>query len=99
MAILSISNLYKKILAPILLISEKCRKEKDRKMTIRRRVEVIVERETVLAIVPGERSTPAEQTAILGHDLGIPRLKLSAAQAPGEAADTASAEHPDKRPS
>jgi hypothetical protein len=97
MSILSIRNLYEKILAPILLSPKKRRGEKDAKVTIRRRVEVSVERETISVIVPGQRPAAEDQRASRESDFGVSRLELSAPLLPGEAADSGQAEYPQKR--
>jgi len=99
MSILSIRNLYEKILAPILLLPKKRGEEKDARVTIRRRVEVTVERETIEIIVPGQRPGSADQTASRENDFGVSRLELSAPQSLVEAADSGQAEHPEKLPS
>jgi len=71
--------------------------EKDAAVTIRRRVEVTVERETVSIIVSGQRPAPAHQPAGRECDFGLGRLEPPAPQLPGEAADSGQAEHPKKR--
>lgn len=95
MSIFSIRNLCEKILAPILLSPKKPGEEKDARVTIRRRVEVTVERETISIIVPGQRPGSAEQPTSQEFD-GLRRLTPPAPQLPGEAADSGQAEHPKK---
>jgi hypothetical protein len=97
MSILSIRNLCEKILAPILHLPKKRGEEKDVGMTIRRRVEVTVERETVSIIVSGQRRAPAHQPASRESDFGLGRLEPSVPQLPSEAADSGQAKHPGKR--
>jgi hypothetical protein len=98
MSILSIRNLYKKILAPILLLPGKRGEEKDMRVILRRRVEVTVETETISVIVPGQQPGAAAQTASGERDFGGSRLELPAPQSPDEAADSGEHEHPKKRP-
>lgn len=98
MSILSIRDLYKKILAPILLLPEKRGKEKDARVTIHRRVEVTVERETISVIVPGQRPASADQAASRERDFRVSRLELPAPQSPDEEADSDPAEFPEKPP-
>lgn len=95
MSILSIRNLCEKILAPILHSPKKRGQEKDVEMTIRRRVEVTVERETVSFIVPGKRPA-ADQPAGPECDFGLSRLEPPAPQLPGEAANSGQAGPPEK---
>ena len=97
MSMLSIRNLCEKILGPILLSPKKRGEEKDAKVTIHRRIEVTVERETISVIVPGHRPASADQTASRESDEGDfegSRLELSSPQLPGEAADSGRTEHP-----
>jgi len=96
MSILSIRDLYKKILAPILLLPEKRGKEKDARVTIHRRIEVTVERETISVIVLGQRPAPTDQAASRERDFRISRPELPALQSPDEAADSDPAEFPEK---
>jgi hypothetical protein len=96
MSMLSIRNLCEKILGPILLSPKKRGEEKDAKVTIHRRIEVTVERETISVIVPGHRPASADQTASRESDEGDfegSRLELSSPQLPGEAADSGRTEH------
>ncbi len=93
MSILRIRNLYAKILAPILLSPKKRREEKDGRVTIRRRVEVIVERETISLIVQCQPQAPADRT-VTKNDFGMSRLELHEPQLPGEAADSSQTEPP-----
>ena len=96
MSILSIRNLCEKILAPILHLPKKRGEEKDAEMTIRRRIEVTVERETVSIIVSGQQPGSAHRPASRESDLGLSRLEPPAPQLPSEAADSGQAEHPEK---
>jgi hypothetical protein len=96
MSILSIRNLYKKILAPILLLPEKRGKEKDARVIVHRRVEVTVERETISVIVPGQRPASADQAASRHRDLRGSRPELPALPALDEAADSDQAKFPEK---
>lgn len=99
MSILSIGDLCQKILRPILLWPQKRGKEKDAEVTIRRRIEVTVERETVSVLLAGQRPGSADQTASREQDFGVNRLELPAPLLPSEAADSGRAESPRKRPS
>jgi hypothetical protein len=95
MSIFSIRNLCEKILAPILLSPKKRGQEKDVEMTIRRRVEVTVERETISIIVSGQRPGSEDQPASRERDFGLGRPEPP--QLPSEPADSGQAEHPEKR--
>lgn len=99
MSMLSIGDLCKKILRPILLSPQKRGKEKDVAVTICRRIEVTVERETVSVIVPGERPVSSGQNASREPDFEVNRLELPAPLLPAESADSGQAEHPKKHPS
>ncbi len=94
MSILSIRNLCEKILAPILHSPKKHGEEKDAEVTIRRRVEVTVERETISILVSGLRPGSVDQPASQEFDFGLSRLQPPAPQLPGEAEDSIHAEHP-----
>lgn len=99
MSILSIRQLCQKILAPILLLPQKRREEKDARVTIRRRIEVTVERETITVMVPGQTPGWTRQTASRERDFPSSRLELPAAQVLGEAANSGKPEPPKDRTS
>ena len=94
----AIRSLFRRILPPVARALEGGRDEKGTNVTVRRRVEITVEREVVSMVLPARYADAADRTAGGERHPDTPLLELPPPEPPAQLADASQTQGPDERP-